>query len=147
MINQFLRKQAVLLSDVSFLVPRWHFSCLWDHWLDIGVRFSPLIRAHKLSKMRTETGAHHAGHRYNFYVARGWESKSVEEQQAQAVSIPGPAKLPLTPAQIASQRRRQGLMLSRQYVLRQLEAVQNPRHREILQGALADLDTQLAQSV
>jgi len=80
-------------------------------------------------------------------VARGWESKSVEEQQAQAVSIPSPAKLPLTPAQIASQRRRQGLMLSRQYVLRQLEAVQNPRHREILQSALADLDTQLAQSV
>ncbi len=38
-------------------------------------------------------------------------------------------------------------MLSRQYVLRQLEAVQNPRHREILQSALADLDTQLAQSV
>jgi len=80
-------------------------------------------------------------------VARGWESKSVEEQQAQAVSIPSPAKLQLTPAQIASQRRRQGLMLSRQYVLRQLEAVQSPRHREILQSALADLDTQLAQSV
>ena len=109
--------------------------------------FLLIIRVHKLSKTRMETGVHHAGHRYNFYVARGWESKSVEEQQAQAVSIPGPAKLPLTRAQIAGQRRRQGLMLSRRYVLRQLEAVQNPRHREILQSALADLDTQLAQSV
>ena len=82
-----------------------------------------------------------------FYVARGWESKSVEEQQAQAVSAPGPVRPPLTPAQIASQRRRQGLVLSRQHVLQQLQAAQNPRHREILQSALADLDAQLAQLV
>jgi hypothetical protein len=80
-------------------------------------------------------------------VARGWESKSVEEQQAQAVSTPGPAKPPLTPAQIASQRHRQGLLLSRQRVLQQLEAAQNPRHREILKTALADLDEQLARLV
>ena len=80
-------------------------------------------------------------------MARGWESKSVEEQQAEAVSSPAPAKPLLTPAQIASQRRRQGLMLSRQHVLQQLEAAQSPRHREILQSALADLDTQLAQLV
>ncbi len=80
-------------------------------------------------------------------MARGWESKSVEEQQAEAVSSPAPAKPQLTPAQIASQRHMQGLMLSRQHVLQQLEAAQNPRHREILQSALADLDTQLAQLV
>jgi hypothetical protein len=80
-------------------------------------------------------------------VARGWESKSVEEQQAQAVSSASPAKRPLTPAQIASQRQRQGLLLSRQHVLQQLEAAQNPRHREILQSALADLDTQLTRLV
>jgi hypothetical protein len=86
-------------------------------------------------------------HTYNFHVARGWESKSVEEQQAQAVSASGPTKPTLTPAQIASERRRQGLMLSRQHVLRQLEAVHNPRHREILQSALADLDAQLARLV
>jgi hypothetical protein len=80
-------------------------------------------------------------------VARGWESKSVEEQQAQAVSPPGPAPLPLTPAQIAIQRQRKGLLLSRQHVLQQLEAAQNPRHRQILQSALADLDAQLARLV
>jgi hypothetical protein len=38
-------------------------------------------------------------------------------------------------------------MLSRQHVLQQLEAAQSPRHREILQSALADLDTQLARLV
>jgi hypothetical protein len=85
--------------------------------------------------------------RYNFPVARGWESKSVEEQQAQAVSPPGPAPPPLTPAQIAIQRQRKGLLLSRQHVLQQLEAAQNPRHRQILESALADLDAQLARLV
>jgi hypothetical protein len=85
--------------------------------------------------------------RYNFSVARGWESKSVEEQQAQALSPPGPAPPPLSPAQIATQRLRKGLLLSRQHVLQQLEAAQNPRHRQILQNALADLDAQLARLV
>jgi len=87
----------------------------------------------------------HSG--YNLSVARGWESKSVEEQQAQAVSPSGPAPPPLTPAQIASQRQRTGLLLSRQHVLQQLEAAQNPRHRQILQSALADLDAQLTRLV
>jgi len=84
---------------------------------------------------------------YNFQVARGWESKSVEEQQAQAVSVAGPPQPPLTPEQSASQRQRQGLLLSRQHVLQQLEAARNPRHREILQSALADLDSQIARLV
>jgi hypothetical protein len=83
--------------------------------------------------------------RYNF--CRGWESKSVEEQQTEAASTPSPPKPLLTSGQIASQRRRQGLILSRQHVLQQLEVVQNPRHREILQSALADLDAQLARLV
>jgi hypothetical protein len=80
-------------------------------------------------------------------VARGWESKSVEDQQAQALSTPGPARSPLTPAQIAIHRQRQSLLLSRRHVLQQLEAAQNPRHREILQNALADLDSQVARLV
>ncbi|HXM23284.1 MAG TPA: hypothetical protein VN948_18650 [Terriglobales bacterium] len=63
------------------------------------------------------------------------------------MATPSPAKPPLTPAQIASQRQRQGLLLSRQHVLQQLEAAPNPRHREILQSALKDLDAQLARMV
>jgi len=80
-------------------------------------------------------------------VARGWESKSVEEQQAQATAKAIPAKPPLTSGEIASARRRQGLMMSRNHVLQQLEAARSPRHREILQNALAELDRQLAQPV
>jgi len=71
----------------------------------------------------------------------------VEEQQAQAASTTGPAAPPLTPAEIANSRRRHGLMLSRQHVLQQLEAAKSPRHRQILQNALADLDRQLSQLV
>jgi hypothetical protein len=100
-----------------------------------------------LSKLWTEPVIYDNSGRYNSCVARGWESKSVEEQQAQAASTPSPAKPPLTPAQIASQRHRHGLMLSRQHVLQQLQAAQNPRHRDILQSALADLDEQLARLV
>jgi len=77
-------------------------------------------------------------------VARGWESKSVEEQQAEA-AVPANTKPRLTLAEIAIQRRRQGLLLSRQHVLQQLEVAREPRHREQLQTALDDLDAQLAQ--
>jgi hypothetical protein len=77
-------------------------------------------------------------------MARGWESKSVEEQQSQAQSPAkhGPA---LTPEQQARQRGIEGLTLSRNRVLQQLATVQNPRHRSLLQAELAALDAQLAQ--
>jgi hypothetical protein len=77
-------------------------------------------------------------------VARGWESKSVEEQQSQPIAPLTPKPL-LSSAQLDRQRQVQGLMLSRQRVLQQLTAALNPRHREILQRALTDLDAQLAQ--
>jgi hypothetical protein len=69
----------------------------------------------------------------------------VEEQQAEAAAGSSPTVPALTPAQIASQRRKQGLMLSRQRVLQQLDVAQSERHRAILQCALADLDARLAQ--
>lgn len=78
-------------------------------------------------------------------VARGWESKSVEEQQAEAASAPAKPHTALTPAQLAVQRKKQGLLLSRKHVLQQLETAQNPNHRKMLQSALADLDAQLAR--
>jgi len=78
-------------------------------------------------------------------VARGWESKSVEEQQAEAAATPASQKPPLTPEQSARQRERQGLILSRKHVLQQLGTAQNPLHGKMLQDALADLDAQLAR--
>jgi hypothetical protein len=110
-----------------------------------GCASSFVLPVRSLSKIWTKQRRRHDSHKYNFCVARGWESKSVEEQQAQALSTPSPAKPPLTPGQLANQRQRQSLLLSRQHVLQQLQAAQNPRHRELLQTALADLDAQLAR--
>ena len=77
-------------------------------------------------------------------MARGWESKSVEEQQADAVSTPAEFKPPLSPDQVAKQRQCEGLRLSRQRVLQQLQSAQNSRHGKMLEDALADLDAKLA---
>jgi len=78
-------------------------------------------------------------------MARGWESKSVEEQQAEAASRLPKRRPPQTPEQLAEERRRQGLILARQRVLQQLEVAHNAQHREMLRQALADLDAQLSQ--
>ena len=77
-------------------------------------------------------------------MARGWESKSVEQQQEEAKSSAKPRSKQLTPEQIAEQQRRSGLELSRQRILQQLQVACNPQHRGMLEAALADLDAQLA---
>jgi hypothetical protein len=82
---------------------------------------------------------------YNEIMARGWESKSVESQMESAASERQPRKVPLTPSQIEILRKRESLQLSRTHVLHELDACRNPRYREILRRALADLETALAK--
>jgi hypothetical protein len=76
-------------------------------------------------------------------MARGWESKSVEAQQAEAGEKPGKAGAKLTPEQAAYAREKAGMLLSRKRVLQQLEASRDPRHRLMLEQALAELDERL----
>jgi len=82
---------------------------------------------------------------YNLFMARGWESKAVEDQQAEAAASTNPTKVRLAPEQVARQKQQQGLLLSRQRVLRQLQTAQNPIHRKMLKAALGELDAQLAR--
>jgi hypothetical protein len=77
-------------------------------------------------------------------VARGWESKSVELQQEDARSSAEP-KPRLTPEQKEVDARKEGLKLSRSRILEQIHATENPRYREILELALADLDGQISR--
>ena len=77
-------------------------------------------------------------------MARGWESKSVEQQQELATSEVKKGKPQLSPAQISAEQRRQTLQLSRKRILQQLEVASNPRHLQMLEAALADLEAQLA---
>ena len=78
-------------------------------------------------------------------MARGWESKAVEAQVEAANEEPADAKPRLSPEQLENQRKKSTLTLARAQVLQQLEASSNPRHRNMLETALADLDTELAQ--
>jgi hypothetical protein len=78
-------------------------------------------------------------------MARGWESKSVEEQvQEHQQKKEESTKKQLTAEQLESRRKREVLLLSRSRVQKDLQASQNPRHRDQLNSALADLDSQIA---
>ena len=78
-------------------------------------------------------------------MARGWESKSVEEQQAEANDKSAKLRPAMSADEAARWRERESLRLARQRVLEQLEASQNPRHRKLLEDALADLDEKLGK--
>jgi hypothetical protein len=84
------------------------------------------------------------GWSYNSDMARGWESKSVEEQQA-AANTKGELQQRLTARQAAVKQRKEALNLSRRRLLQQLQTVQNPRHRQMLEAAISDLDAQQAR--
>jgi hypothetical protein len=77
-------------------------------------------------------------------MARGWESKSVEDQQAAAITK-SESKQRLTPQQAARKQQEEAIHLSRRRVLQQLQSVQNPRHRQMLESALSELDARLAR--
>jgi hypothetical protein len=78
-------------------------------------------------------------------VARGWESKSVEAQQAEASEKPGTRRPPMTQAEAALSREVEGLRLSRRRILQDLSVQQDSRHRKMLEQALADLDQKIAK--
>lgn len=77
-------------------------------------------------------------------MARGWESKSVEEQIASANERRGQPRAKLTPEQLEIERKRDSLSLQRTRVLRELENCQDARYRATLESGLAYLDQQLA---
>lgn len=76
-------------------------------------------------------------------VARGWESKSVEAQQAEASEKSGKPRRKMSAEEAAARREEENLRLSRQHVLQQLEAAFNERHRASLRAALTELDEKL----
>ena len=76
-------------------------------------------------------------------MARGWESKSVEAQQADAADSLNEPKQRLTAEQAARLRQLEGVRLSRKRVLQQLETTRDPRLREMLAAALAELDKKI----
>jgi hypothetical protein len=79
-------------------------------------------------------------------MARGWESKSVEDQiDAAKADRDAQIKPRLTPQQREQSELKQSLRLSRAQTLRRLKAATSDRYRAQLQSALDHLDAQLAQ--
>jgi hypothetical protein len=78
-------------------------------------------------------------------MARGWESKSVEEQvQGRDEKELQSRKHYLSSSELELRRRKEILLLSRVRVQRDLELSQNPRYRDQLMRALSDIESQIA---
>ena len=79
-------------------------------------------------------------------MARGWESKAVESQIESAQERNSRTDRPLLPPEeLAREREREGLELSRKRVLDDISNAQNPKYREQLQRTLEFLDAKLAK--
>lgn len=81
-------------------------------------------------------------------MARGWESKSVEDQVQAAeerAQQKQPAPLDDSPAARARRDRLETLRLSRARTLDQLEHSTNRAHREMLQRTLRALETEIEE--
>ncbi|MFZ3342360.1 MAG: hypothetical protein WA609_15850 [Terriglobales bacterium] len=77
-------------------------------------------------------------------MARGWESKSVEQQQADALGERGSSRPHLSADEQKRNRQRESLLLVRKGLVTKLDSAQSPRHRQMLQQSLAELDKQLS---
>ena len=78
-------------------------------------------------------------------MARGWESKSVEEQQSEFGKAASEKKPAATAESRAQASALESLQLKRARVLQQLRDSQNPRYAELMQKELAYLDAELAR--
>ena len=75
-------------------------------------------------------------------MARGWESKSVEEQQSAAEPAPSGKPTPEKAAAEAARRReREALELQRERILS--ERTSNANRRKALQSALEEIEAKL----
>jgi len=77
-------------------------------------------------------------------MARGWESKSVEAQQAEAADNKHRVEKPLSLEQQALRRHIEGLQLARKRIEQQIASATNPRHLQMLKESLAELERQLS---
>jgi hypothetical protein len=78
-------------------------------------------------------------------MARGWESKSVEDQQADRERQPKTLAPPPAPEEAERAARRRTLELARARAHADLAVATSPAHRAMLTAALGALDEQLAR--
>lgn len=76
-------------------------------------------------------------------MSRGWENKSVQGMMDDHDNRPKHREPEKSPEQLAYEKKKYGLELSRKGVVNDLERATNPRQRAQLEAALAHLDEQL----
>lgn len=77
-------------------------------------------------------------------MARGWESKSVEDQIAEKESQAKTAKARQSPEEVLRRNKREGLLMARTRTLTAMETVKDGPHRALYERTLAHLDAELA---
>jgi hypothetical protein len=77
-------------------------------------------------------------------MARGWESKSVESQLELARDEQSARHRALSDEQKKLAREREGLLLSRARVIKQIEASTNERYTKVLREALNEIEQKIA---
>ena len=75
-------------------------------------------------------------------MARGWESKSVEAQQADKEQHAAGAE-PVSAEEAALRERRRMLEMTRARAIADLAAAKSPAHKAMLEAAIRTLDEQL----
>lgn len=79
-------------------------------------------------------------------MARGWESKSVESQMEEAqTGKPRGEPAPIPEEEATRLREIATLELSRTRIIRELEPILKPRHRDQLRAALDHINSRIAQ--
>jgi hypothetical protein len=77
-------------------------------------------------------------------MARGWESKSIEEQiDLTRAEKDINSKPRLTDVELQRKARRRGFLTSRARILRDLEAAKEGRYRDMLERSLAHVEEEL----
>jgi hypothetical protein len=80
-------------------------------------------------------------------MARGWESKSVEDQiqERESEIAESSSQQKLSPQELQRRNKREGLLMARTRTLTSLQGACGGRYRAHLEQVLADLDRQLAE--
>ncbi len=76
-------------------------------------------------------------------MARGWESKSVEDQLEERERSKREAAVPVSTEAPEHRHRREALELARSRLLEQMKSARSDAHRKMLETSLAAIETEL----
>ncbi len=77
-------------------------------------------------------------------MARGWESKSVEDQQEESERAKREAARPRSTESPETRHKRESLQLMRSRLIEQIESARSDAHRQMLEQSLLAVETELS---